>query len=100
MSSVSLYGLFGDRLHDEALDMKFSKSDFLLMRWSLAAVCASILLSSVILYSSGEYADFAQKGRNAAQRQMNDARKQLATALQDQESLSVFSREYAALEPV
>jgi hypothetical protein len=78
--------------------MKFSKSDFLLMRWSVSAVCASILLSSVILYSSSEYADFAQKGRNAAQRQMNDARRQLATALQDQESLSDFSREYAALE--
>lgn len=78
--------------------MKFSKSDFVLLRWSLAAVCASILLSSVILYSSGEYASSAEKQRNAAQRQMNDARKRLNMARDDQDNLAVFSKEYDALE--
>jgi hypothetical protein len=78
--------------------MKFSNSDFHLMRWSLSAVCASILLSGVILYSSSEYADFTQKDRRAAQSQMNDARNRLTMARQDQENLSVFSREYDTLE--
>jgi hypothetical protein len=78
--------------------MKFSNSDFRLMRWSLAAVCASVLLSGVILYSSSEYAAFAQKDQRTAQSQMKDARNRLNMARQDQENLSVFSQEYAALE--
>ena len=78
--------------------MKFSNSDFHLMRWSLSAVCASILLSGVILYSSSEYADSTQKNLRAAQSQMNDARNRLTMAHQDQENLSVFSREYDTLE--
>ena len=78
--------------------MKFSSSDFHLMRWSLAAVCASILLSGVILYSSSEYADFTQKDRRIAQSQMNEARNRLTMARQDQENLSVFSQEYDTLE--
>ena len=82
----------------ETSNMKFSNSDFHLMRWSLSAACASILLSGVILYSSSEYADFTQKDRRAAQSQMNDARNRLTMARQDQENLSVFSREYDTLE--
>lgn len=78
--------------------MKFSNSDFRLMRWSLAAVCVSILLSSVILYSSSKYTDFTQKDRRAAQSQMNDARQRLAMARQDRENLSGFSQEYSTLE--
>jgi hypothetical protein len=82
----------------ETGNMKFSNSDLHLMRWSLAAICASILLSGVILYSSSEYADFTQKDRRAAQSQMNDARNRLTMARQDQENLSVFSQEYDTLE--
>lgn len=78
--------------------MKFSNSDFHLMRWSLSALCASILLSSVILYSNSEYADSTQKDRRAAQSQMNDARNRLTMARQDQENLSVFSQKYDTLE--
>jgi hypothetical protein len=78
--------------------MKFSNSDFRLMRWSLAAVCASVLLSGVILYSSSEYAAFAQKDQRAAQSQLKDARNRLNMARQDQENLAVFSQEYDTLE--
>jgi hypothetical protein len=78
--------------------MKFSNADFYLMRWSLAAIGAAILVSSIILYSSSEYADFTQKDRRAAQSQMNEARNRLTLAHQDQESLADFSREYDTLE--
>jgi len=78
--------------------MKFSQSDFHPMRWSLGAICASILLSSVILYSSSQYADRSQKNLRAAQSQVNDARNRLTAALQDQVSLSSYSAEYGVLE--
>ena len=55
--------------------MKFSKSDFPLMRWSLVAICASLLLSGVMLYSSNKYADLPNNiSLRAAQRKLNDAR--------------------------
>ena len=78
--------------------MKFSNSDFHLMRWSLAAVCASILLSSVILYSSSKYADSTKTGLSAAQSKMNDARNRLTMARQDRDNLSDFSQGYDTLE--
>jgi hypothetical protein len=68
------------------------------MRWSLGAICASILLSSIILYSSSQYADRNQKNLRAAQSQVNEARNRLTAALQDQVSLSAYSAEYGVLE--
>ena len=78
--------------------MKFSNTDFHLMRWSILTVCTSILLCGVILYSSSEYADSTQKNRRIAQSQLNDARNRLTMARQDMENLSVFSQEYDTLE--
>ncbi len=78
--------------------MKFSNSDFHLMRLSFAAISVSILLSGVILYASTKYADYSQNNRHVAQRQMNDARNRLNTAHQDRDNLSDYSKEYAALE--
>lgn len=78
--------------------MKFTRSDFHSMRWSLGAICASALLSSIVLYSSSQYADSNQKNLRAAQRQVNDARNRLTAARQDQENLSAYSAEYSVLE--
>jgi hypothetical protein len=78
--------------------MRFSKSDFPLMRWSLAAICASALLSSFILYISSQYSDHNELNLRTAQRQLNDARSRLTAARQDQENLSVYATEYGALE--
>lgn len=78
--------------------MKFSKSDFHLMRWGIVAICAAILLSSVFLYISSDYENSAKKELRAAQGKMNDARNRLTMALQDQENLSVYSQEYYVLE--
>jgi hypothetical protein len=50
--------------------MKFTKSDFPLMRWSLGAISASILLSGVILYGSGIYAEKNNNSLLDAQRQL------------------------------
>jgi hypothetical protein len=82
----------------ETGNMKFSSADFHLMRWSLSAMGASILLSCVILYGSSEYANLTNKNLRAAQHQMDEARNRLTTAYQDQENLSGFSQEYDVLE--
>src|SRR5665647_1171309 len=82
----------------ETGNMKFSNTDFHLMRWSFAAISASILLSGAILYASIKYADYTQKDRRVVQGQMNDARKRLATAREDRENLSDFSKEYDTLK--
>ncbi len=78
--------------------MKFSKSDFTLMRWSVAVFSASVLLSSIILYSSSRYEEQNSSNLRNAQRQLNDASKRMTEAHNDQENLSVYSAEYAVLE--
>ena len=78
--------------------MKFSNTDFHLMRWSFAAISASVLLSGVILYASIKYADYTKNDRRVAQSQVNDARKRLAMAREDRENLSDFSKEYDTLK--
>lgn len=77
--------------------MKFSKSDFHLIRWSVLAICASLLVSAIALYSSGHYADKAQKERRNAQNILNDARNHLAAILQDRENMDIYASEYGAL---
>ncbi|MFA5826650.1 MAG: hypothetical protein WC825_11870 [Gallionellaceae bacterium] len=78
--------------------MKLSSSDLLPMRWSLLSVCASVLLSSAMLYGSSRYEARVQQEHLSAQSLMNDARSRLAAARQDQQNMSVYSAEYGALE--
>ncbi|MEO7623458.1 MAG: hypothetical protein ABIS30_10385 [Gallionella sp.] len=78
--------------------MKFSNADFYQVRWNLLAILTAILLSSLILYSSTQYAQITQKNQRIAQSQLNDARNQFAMATQDQASLADFSKEYDTLE--
>lgn len=77
--------------------MRFSRSDFPLMRWSILAVCASTLVSAIVLYSSSQYAENAQRDRRNAQNMLNDARNRLTTAHQDQDNMVIYADEYGAL---
>lgn len=77
--------------------MKFSKSDFPLMRWNILAICAALLISVLVLYSSGEYAKITHKDRRNAQSQLNDARNRLNTAQEDQKNMAIYAGEYGAL---
>lgn len=77
--------------------MKFSKSDFPLIRRSILALCASLLISALTLYSSDEYAVKTQQGRRTAQSQLNDARNRSSTAIEDQKNMAIYADEYAAL---
>lgn len=77
--------------------MKFSGSDFSLIRWNVLAFCLSLFVSAAILYNSGNYAEKAQKEQRSAQTLLNDARHRLATAYQDQENMEIYSNEYGSL---
>lgn len=77
--------------------MKLSKADFLLMRWSILAICTSCLISVIILYSSGSYAKKSLQDQRNSQRTLNDARTRLTTAHQDQENMAIYADEYGAL---
>ncbi len=78
--------------------MKFSNSDFHMMRLSIALVCTSILISGVILYSSSVYAIHTKNDHRTAQTQLNSAQNKLTMARQDRENLASYSKEYDALE--
>jgi len=78
--------------------MKFSNTDFQLMRWSIAAISSSVIASGIIWFSSQMYADHAQRDLRTAQSQMNDARRRLTAARQDQENMAAYSRDYSTLE--
>ncbi|MGA7749975.1 MAG: hypothetical protein WCA63_07480 [Gallionella sp.] len=73
-------------------------SDLPMLRWSLSAICASALLSGIILYGSTQYEEQNYISLHNAQRQLNDARKRLTEANNDRENLSVYSAEYGVLE--
>jgi len=77
--------------------MKFSKTDFMLIRWNILAICASLLVSTLALYSSGEYAEKMQRDRRDAQSQLNDIRHRLSTAHEDQKNMETYAGEYGAL---
>ena len=77
--------------------MKFSKSDFPLIRWSILAICVSSLASAILLYSSGEYAKKSLKERRNAQNMLSDARNRLAAANQDRENMDIYANEYGSL---
>jgi len=77
--------------------MKLSKSDFLLMRWSVIAICASLITSTIILYSSGSYAEKSLKDLRNAQSMLNDASTRLTTAGQDKKNMAIYADKYGTL---
>ena len=77
--------------------MSFSKSDLPELKWSLGAVVLSIILASILISASEEYLARSLKGREAAQKQLTEARTQLIAAQNDQENMSSYALEYNAL---
>jgi len=77
--------------------MKFTKNDFPLMRHSVLALCASIAISAIALYSSNHYAEKTERELRNAQNMLNDSRKRLAAAYEDQKNMTIYSDEYRTL---
>lgn len=77
--------------------MKFSKSDFSLIRWNILTICVALIISTFALYISGEYAEKSQKDLRNARSQLNDTRNRLNTANEDQKNMAIYADEYGTL---
>jgi hypothetical protein len=77
--------------------MKFSKTDFSILRWSVLAILSSMLASAAILYVSNTYIGNSQKDLLSARNARNDARTRLTAAQEDRDNMSIYSSEYGTL---
>ena len=77
--------------------MIFSKDDLPELKWSLGALALSIALAVTLISASEKYLELSLKEREAAQKQLNDARTQLLAAQSDQANMSAYALEYNAL---
>lgn len=77
--------------------MIFSKNDLPEIKWSLGALALSIALAVTLISWSEKYLELSLKEREAAQKQLNDARTQLLAAQSDQANMSAYALEYNAL---
>jgi hypothetical protein len=81
----------------ETKRMNFSKSDLPLIKWSLIAFTASLLVSICAIWLSSEYVEQSLHERQQAQKHLVDARKQLSDVQSDLENMSIYAREFASL---
>lgn len=77
--------------------MNFSKADLQELKWSLGAFALSIALAVGLISLSEKYLDLSLKDREAAQKQLNNARTQLLAATSDQANMAAYALEYNAL---
>ena len=77
--------------------MSFSAADLPNIKWSLGAFLLSIALSGALVFLSEGYLASSMNKRQAAQKQLADARSQLLAAQSDQENMSAYALEYNAL---
>jgi len=68
--------------------MTFSKDDLPELKWSLGALALSIALAATLISLSENYLEQSLKEREAAQKQLNDARTQSVAAQSDQANMS------------
>ena len=78
--------------------MSFSKTDLQILKWSLGALTLSIALAVGLISWSEDYLAQSLKNREAAQRQLTEARTQLLSVQSDQENMSAYALEYNALQ--
>jgi len=77
--------------------MKLSRTDFFLLRWSILAICASLLIGAAILYFSSTYIGNSQNDLRNARKMRSDARTRLTAAHEDRDNMSIYSSEYGIL---
>lgn len=77
--------------------MTFSKSDFSLIKWSLLIFLLVMSLGITAIIASENFIVRVQAEQRAAQNQLNEARKQLATAHEDRENMKTYTLEYGSL---
>lgn len=78
--------------------MSFSVADIPEVKFSLSAFVISLALAAGLISFSDSYLEKAKQQRQAAQKQLNDARTQLATAQSDKENMATYQAEFEALQ--
>jgi len=78
-------------------DVNIHRADFPHLKWSLLVLLSVLCAGGSLIILSHLFVTHAQTKRAHAQHQLNDSRKQLATALQDQENINIYSAEYGEL---
>ncbi len=74
-----------------------SKADLADLKWSLGALALSLAVGGSLFVLTDGYQERSLKERQTAQRQLADARAQLAAAQSDQENMAAYALEYDAL---
>ena len=77
--------------------MTFSKSDFPHIMWSVLIFLTVLGLGSAAIVASENFLRQAQTKQQDLHRQLNEARKQLATAEEDRDNMKTYTIEYGSL---
>lgn len=77
--------------------MIISKIDLANLKWGMGALLLSLVVSGAIIHFSNKYQEQSLQDRQAAQRQLVEARTQLGAAQYDQENMAAYALEYDAL---
>jgi hypothetical protein len=77
--------------------MNFSATDLQNLKLSLGAFVLSLALGGGLIYLSNQYLAHSLKEREAAQKQLTEARSQLGATQNDQENMSAYALKYNAL---
>ena len=77
--------------------MTLTKTDLPHFRWSLTVFLISLVVSVSTAVLSENFVAHAQRNHQIAQRQLNEARNQLAAAKDDRANMATYAKEYAAL---
>jgi len=77
--------------------MNFSKSDLPYLKWSLLAFLFSLIAGGSAIWIGAEYDANSLKERQAALKQVSEARSRLSTTESDLENMSTYAQEYKSL---
>jgi len=77
--------------------MNFSATDLQNLKLSLGTFVLSLALGGGLIYLSNQYLAHSLKEREAAQKQLTEARTQLISTQNDQENMSAYALKYSAL---
>ena len=77
--------------------MALSKADLPHLKWGLLVFITALVMSGASALLSENFIARAQHNHQAAQRQLSEARMQLAAAQDDRANMATYAKEYAAL---
>ena len=78
--------------------MTFSQSDFPYIKWSLLTFLIIFALGSSAVIFTQKFAVNAQNTKRTAQQQLHNSRSKLNMSRDDQQNMSIYTKEYSAIQ--